>query len=69
VIFDTIGAGDSFNAGYLLARLDGAGLAEALAAGCQAATAIIARFPRRSIAPGDLAGLRARLPMTLGERA
>jgi ribokinase len=69
VIFDTIGAGDSFNAGYLLARLDGAGLAESLAAGCEAATAIIARFPRRSIAAGDLAGLRARLPVTLGERA
>jgi ribokinase len=64
-IFDTIGAGDSFNAGYLLARADGAGLAESLAAGCEAATAIIARFPRRSIAAGDLAGLRARLPIAL----
>jgi sugar/nucleoside kinase (ribokinase family) len=59
-MFDTVGAGDSFNAGYLLARLDGAGLAESLAAGCRAASAIIARFPRRSIAAGDLAGLRAR---------
>jgi ribokinase len=68
VIFDTIGAGDSFNAGYLLARLDGAGLAESLAAGCRAASAIIARFPRRSIAAGDLAGLRARLPVALEER-
>jgi sugar/nucleoside kinase (ribokinase family) len=62
-IFDTIGAGDSFNAGYLLARLDGAGLAESLAAGCRAASAIIARFPRRGIAPGDLTALRARLPL------
>jgi sugar/nucleoside kinase (ribokinase family) len=69
VIFDTIGAGDSFNAGYLLACFDGAGLAESLAAGCQAATAIIARFPRRSIGAGDLAGLRARLPVALEERA
>ena len=69
VIFDTIGAGDSFNAGYLLARLDGAGLAESLAAGCEAATAIIARFPRRSMAAGDLAGLRARQPVALEERA
>lgn len=57
-IFDTIGAGDSFNAGYLLARLDGAGLAESLEAGCNAASGIISRFPRRAIAPGELAGLR-----------
>src|SRR5215469_16135645 len=62
-MFDTVGAGDSFNAGYLLARLDGAGLAESLAAGCRAASAIIARFPRRAIAAGDLADLRARLPL------
>ncbi|HEY6823006.1 MAG TPA: carbohydrate kinase family protein, partial [Steroidobacteraceae bacterium] len=68
-IFDTIGAGDSFNAGYLLARLDGAGLAASLAAGCEAATSIIARFPRRSIRAGDLAGLRARVPTALEERA
>jgi sugar/nucleoside kinase (ribokinase family) len=62
-MFDTVGAGDSFNAGYLLARLDGAGLAESLAAGCRGASAIIARFPRRAIAAGDLTALRARLPM------
>jgi sugar/nucleoside kinase (ribokinase family) len=67
-MFDTVGAGDSFNAGYLLARFDGAGLAEALAAGCRAASAIIARFPRRSIAAGDLAGLRLRLPQGAVER-
>jgi ribokinase len=54
-IFDTIGAGDSFNAGYLLARLGGAGLAEALTAGCNSASNIIARFPRRSISRGELA--------------
>ena len=68
-IFDTIGAGDSFNAGYLLARLDGAGLAAALAAGCATATSIIARFPRRSIAAGELGGLRVRLPPALEQRA
>jgi ribokinase len=55
-IFDTIGAGDSFNAGYLLARLNGCPLSEALAAGCDTASTIIARFPRRSIARGELAG-------------
>lgn len=62
-IFDTIGAGDSFNAGYLLARMDGAPLADALAAGCRAAAAIISRFPRRAIAAGELAGLRAAVPV------
>jgi sugar/nucleoside kinase (ribokinase family) len=67
-MFDTVGAGDSFNAGYLLARLDGAGLAEALAAGCRAASAIIARFPRRSIAAGDLTALRARSHQAALER-
>lgn len=54
-IFDTIGAGDSFNAGYLAMRLRGAGLAQALEAGCQAAVAILQRFPRSAIAPGELA--------------
>jgi ribokinase len=61
-IFDTIGAGDSFNAGYLLARLAGAGLAASLAAGCSAASAIISRFPRRSIVRGELNGHLAPLP-------
>jgi len=63
-IFDSIGAGDSFNAGYLLARMDGAALPEALAAGCRAAAAIISRFPRRSIGLGELAPLRAPAPAT-----
>lgn len=54
-VFDTIGAGDSFNAGYLLARMEGSDLTDALAAGCRAAAAIITRFPRRSIKPGELA--------------
>jgi sugar/nucleoside kinase (ribokinase family) len=54
-VFDTIGAGDSFNAGYLAARLSGHDLHGALAAGCRAAASIISRFPRRSIAAGELA--------------
>ncbi|ESQ85217.1 hypothetical protein AEAC466_05765 [Asticcacaulis sp. AC466] len=45
-IFDTVGAGDSFNAGYLSARNRGLGLTDALKAGCDTATEIIARFPR-----------------------
>jgi len=48
-IFDTIGAGDSFNAGYLLARLRGAKLGDALAAGCEGAAAILSSFPRRAL--------------------
>jgi len=66
-VFDSIGAGDSFNAGYLLARAGGAALEQAVAAGCRAASAIIARFPRRAIRAGDLAQLSAGL--TQAERA
>ncbi|MFD0323921.1 carbohydrate kinase family protein [Lysobacter gummosus] len=53
-IFDTVGAGDSFNTGYLAARLNRASLIEALAAGCRTAAAILPRFPRKSIAAGEL---------------
>jgi sugar/nucleoside kinase (ribokinase family) len=56
-VFDTIGAGDSFNAGYLLARLEGSDLTDSLNAGCRAAAAVITRFPRKSIKPGELAEL------------
>jgi sugar/nucleoside kinase (ribokinase family) len=55
VVVDTIGAGDSFNAGYLLARLNGHDLDESLRAGCNAAASVIARFPRRQIRPGEFA--------------
>ena len=54
-IFDTIGAGDAFNTGYLSARLRAAGMAEALAAGCRTAAAILARFPRKTIRAGEFA--------------
>jgi sugar/nucleoside kinase (ribokinase family) len=56
-VFDTVGAGDSFNAGYLLACLQGADLPGALAAGCAAAVSIISRFPRRQIAAGQLSSI------------
>ncbi|OWQ47527.1 hypothetical protein CDL60_08860 [Roseateles noduli] len=54
-IFDTIGAGDAFNAGYLAARIRGGDLAEGLAAGCRTAGAILPRFPRRTIRAGEFA--------------
>lgn len=53
--FDTIGAGDSFNAGYLHARLLGLDLGGALQAGCSTASRIISSFPRNAIGPGELA--------------
>lgn len=46
-IFDTVGAGDAFNAGYLNACTQGAVLGDALTAGCRTATQIISHFPRR----------------------
>ena len=64
-IFDTIGAGDSFNAAYLLGRLNGYDLPDSLAVGCEAAASIISRFPRSQIKPGELAGKIALAGMRL----
>ncbi|MEJ6007044.1 PfkB family carbohydrate kinase [Paucibacter sp. AS339] len=59
-VFDTIGAGDSFNAGYLAALLRGASLQQALASACRVATAVLTRFPRQGIRPGEFSQLLAQ---------
>jgi 2-dehydro-3-deoxygluconokinase len=52
---DTTGAGDSFNAGYLAARLDGAGPKDAVAAGRKLAGVVVrhigAIIPREAMPP------------------
>jgi sugar/nucleoside kinase (ribokinase family) len=58
-VFDSVGAGDSFNAAFLAASQNGLPLEAALTAGCAGASTIIARFPRSDIAPGSLANLVA----------
>lgn len=52
---DSIGAGDTFNAGYLDAWLRGADLHDALKAGCTLASTVITRSPRGEIRAGELA--------------
>ncbi len=53
-VFDTIGAGDSFNTGFLLSQLKGDSLQKSLTAGCETAADIISRFPRKEITTGEL---------------
>jgi ribokinase len=52
-VVDTTGAGDAFAAGFLSARLDGAGPREALQAGCRLAACAVAQVGGR---PGRSAG-------------
>ena len=46
-VIDTIGAGDAFNAGYLLGHTTGNGLAESVRMGVSTASAAISTLPRR----------------------
>lgn len=54
---DSIGAGDSFNAGYLYARILGLDLYTSLETGCNLASTVISRSPRGDIRDGELAVL------------
>ena len=55
-IFDTIGAGDAFNAGYLAAAQAGHDISDCLTAGCRVASAVIRDFPRAT-GPLDIAAM------------
>lgn len=57
-IFDTIGAGDAFNAGYLAAAQAGHDITACLVAGCAVASRVIRVFPR----DGGALSLKELLP-------
>lgn len=57
VVRDSIGAGDTFNAGYLDTWLRGSSLRASLQAGCDLASTVISRNPRNQITNGELATL------------
>jgi len=62
---DTTGAGDAFTGGLLAARLAGAGLAQALAAGCRAGAAAVTVVGGRPLHPRSSAGTEAAGPGTV----
>ena len=51
-VIDTIGAGDAFNAGYLMGIAEGQTVRDAVAQGIGVATAAISSYPRRYGVPG-----------------
>lgn len=66
-VVDTVGAGDCFNAGFLMALQNQAGLSDALRAGIEVAGKAIASKPRRypeisDLCPDVAAVLTAQLP-------
>lgn len=56
--FDTVGAGDAFNAGYLAELAAGGTMAAALARGTETASRVIADFPRGTAPLGDVQDAR-----------
>ena len=57
-VMDTLGAGDAFNAGFIAARLDGMGIADALAWGHQVAAHKIAHGGARALPTRDQLKMR-----------
>ncbi len=61
-VFDVVGAGDAFNAGYLLACNSDNGTRDRLAAGCRAAARIICKFPRGQMLTQQVTNARLSPP-------